>query len=281
MNQVNSSHQSVMASGFRNWLHEVIFETDTRAGRQFDIALLFAIGLSVLIVILESVQTLHDLYFDFFYVVEWLFTILFSIEYFLRLYCVKKPFRYAISFLGLIDLLSILPTYLSLLVGGAQALMVIRILRLLRLFRILKLPKFLSQSQIIIESLKASKEKISVFVLVILLLTFVFGAIMYFVEGRTNPGFDNIPRSIYWCVVTLTTVGYGDISPITPIGQFLSSLLMIFGYAIIAVPTGIVTAEMVKKVYHPAHISGQVCRNCNNEGHDHDAIFCKYCGEKL
>jgi voltage-gated potassium channel len=266
---------------FLNRLHEIIFESDTRAGRLFDILLLLAIVLSVIVVLLESVHSVHDYSPIFFVSVEWFFTILFSLEYILRLVCIKKPIKYVLSFFGIIDLLSILPTYLSLFVGGAQALMVIRILRLLRIFRIFKLPKFLTQGQMILESLKASKEKIYVFIFSVLLLTFVFGAIMYFIEGKSNPGFDNIPRSIYWCIVTMTTVGYGDISPQTPLGQFLASVLMIFGYAIIAVPTGIVTAEMIKKFRHPSHISGQVCRSCNREGHDHDAEYCKYCGDKL
>jgi len=262
-------------------LHEIIFESDTRAGKWFDIVLLLTIVLSVLVVLLESVQSIHNYSPALFISLEWFFTILFSIEYMVRLMCVKKPIKYALSFFGIIDLLSILPTYLSLFIGGAQALMVIRILRLLRIFRIFKLPKFLTQGQMILDSLKASKEKIYVFIFSVLLLTFVFGAIMYFIEGKSNPGFDNIPRSIYWCIVTMTTVGYGDISPQTPLGQFLASVLMIFGYAIIAVPTGIVTAEMIKKFRHPSHISGQVCRSCNREGHDHDALYCKYCGDKL
>jgi voltage-gated potassium channel len=265
----------------RNRLHEIIFETDTRAGRIFDIVLLIAIVFSVMVVVLESVVSIHNSYFVLFYVFEWTFTVLFTIEYLLRLYCVTSKLKYAKSFFGIIDLLSILPTYISLFFGGAQALMVIRILRLLRIFRILKLPKLLNQGRVILDSLKASREKIFVFIFTVLLITLVFGAVMHLVEGGTNPGFNNIPRSIYWCIVTMTTVGYGDISPQTPLGQFLASVLMIFGYAIIAVPTGIVTAEMVKRVRHPAHVSGQVCQNCAREGHDHDAGYCKFCGEKL
>ncbi len=269
------------STSLREQLHEIIFEADTRAGKLFDVLLLIAILISVMVVILESVNSLSARFFSQFYAIEWFFTLLFSVEYLLRLYCVKRPLKYASSFFGVIDLLSILPTYLSLFIGGMQALMVIRMLRLLRVFRIFKLTGLLNQGQVIMESLRASKAKISVFVFAVLLLTFVFGSVMYFVEGSVNAGFDNIPRSIYWCIVTMTTVGYGDIAPQTSIGQFLASILMIFGYAIIAVPTGIVTAEMVKKARHPVHISTQVCRNCSAEGHDPDAVYCKYCGEKL
>lgn len=268
-------------TSLREQLHEIIFEADTRAGRIFDIVLLIAILLSVMVVILESVDSISDRYGQLFYTLEWIFTIIFSVEYVLRLISIWRPLNYVVSFFGVIDLLSILPTYLSLFIGGAQSLMVIRLLRLLRIFRIMKLTNLLNQGRIILESLRASRDKILVFVFAVLLLTVVFGAVMYFVEGNTNAGFDNIPRSIYWCIVTMTTVGYGDISPQTAVGQFFASMIMILGYAIIAVPTGIVTAEMVKKIRHPNHITTQVCRNCSAEGHDHDAVFCKYCGEKL
>lgn len=262
-------------------LHEIIFEADTKEGKYFDIALLVAIVLSVVVVLLESVQSYFERYTDLFWALEWFFTFIFTIEYFLRLYSVKSSFKYAKSFFGIIDLISILPTYISIFFGGTQVFMVIRIFRLIRVFRILKLTHLLIQGRLIIESLKASKEKIFVFLFVVILATFSFGAIMYFVEGVKNPGFDSIPRSIYWCIVTLTTVGYGDISPVTPLGQFLASLLMILGYSIIAVPTGIVTANMVNIFKRESDFNTQVCPNCAREGHDLDASFCKYCGEEL
>ncbi len=258
----------------------VIFEADTPAGRRFDMFLLAAILLSVLVVMLESVKSFSEGYHNLFVALEWFFTVIFTVEYLLRLYSVKNRLRYVTSFFGVIDLVSILPTYLSVLLGGTQSLMVIRVLRLLRVFRIFKLTGLINQGNVILESLKASRGKISIFLFAVLLVTLVFGSVMYFIEGGVNEGFDSIPRSIYWCVVTLTTVGYGDISPVTAIGQFLASMLMLIGYSIIAVPTGIITSELVKKVT-PRNFSTQVCPNCTKEGHDKDAEFCKYCGDKL
>jgi len=263
-------------------LHEVIFEADTDAGKLFDVILLIAILASVVVVILESVPNLDDRYGPYFRAIEWIFTIFFTIEYGLRLYAVYKPIKYAASFFGVIDLLSILPTYLSLFFAGTQSLMIVRGLRLLRVFRIFKLANFLVQGQVIIAALKSSRAKISVFVIFILIIVSIFGSIMYLVEGSQNPQFDSIPRSIYWAIVTLTTVGYGDISPVTSFGQFIAAIIMISGYAIIAVPTGIVTAEVIGASNRKeGKISSQNCRYCSMDGHDKDAIYCKYCGEKL
>lgn len=261
-------------------IHEVIFEADTPAGKAFDVALLILIMASVLVVMLESVQELHERFFGFFYALEWGFTIIFTIEYLLRLYCVYRPAKYAGSFFGIVDLLSILPTYISLFVYGTQYLLVIRALRLFRVFRIFKLGHFLTEGEVIVRALKASRAKITVFLTFVLLLVLIIGSVMYLVEGGQNEGFSSIPRSIYWTIVTLTTVGYGDITPATELGQFLSAFIMILGYGIIAVPTGIVSAEMVAGRQRPAR-NTQSCRYCGREGHADDAVYCMYCGAKL
>ncbi|HRD81379.1 MAG: ion transporter [Saprospiraceae bacterium] len=273
MNQ-NSNRQAL-----RDRLFTIIFEADTPAGKIFDVSLLVAILLSVLVVMLESVKTFPDEVHHLFVVLEWVFTIFFTIEYLLRLYTVGNRLKYAASFFGIIDLVSILPTYLSFILGGAQSLMVIRILRLLRVFRIFKLTGLMDHGNHIAGALKASRYKISIFLYVVVLVTFVFGSVMYFVEGGVNESFDSIPRSVYWCIVTITTVGYGDISPVTPLGQFLASVLMIIGYSIIAVPTGIITSEIMRKP--PEKITTQVCPHCLSEGHDADAVYCKFCGGHL
>lgn len=264
-------------------MHEVIFEAETKAGKRFDIILLIAILASVIIVILESVPAYQEKYGTFFVTLEWVFTIFFTIEYILRLYTVYHPRKYATSFFGIIDLMSILPTYLSFIFAGTHSLMIVRGLRLLRVFRIFKLGNFLTEGQIIISALKASRAKISVFIIFVLIMVSIFGSIMYLVEGSQNPQFDSIPRSIYWAIVTLTTVGYGDISPVTSFGQFIAAIIMISGYAIIAVPTGIVTAEAMDAANRKRKnkVTSQTCRYCSEEGHDKDAIHCKYCGEKL
>ncbi|MBX2889932.1 MAG: ion transporter [Saprospiraceae bacterium] len=264
--------------GFRAKLHEVIFEADTKAGKRFDLALLGLILLSVAVVMLETIPTLHERYFHWFYAIEWFFTVIFTIEYLLRLYVVNAPLRYAKSTFGLIDLVSILPTYLSLFVAGSQTLLVVRILRLLRVFRILRMGRFLWAGHIISRALKASRHKLVVFVFFVAQLVIIIGAVMYFVEGPSNDGFSSIPQSIYWAVVTLTTVGFGDVTPETPFGKFLATLVMVIGYAIIAVPTGIVSAELVA---NQKQNNTQVCRHCSQEGHDDDATHCKYCGWKL
>ena len=259
-------------------IHEIIFEADTSTGKLFDVVLLVAIIASVITVMLESVEAINKPYHHIFVILEWFFTILFTIEYGLRLYAVRSKIKYATSFYGIIDLLSILPTYLSLLFTGSQYLLVIRALRLLRVFRIFKLGQYMKEADIIANALKASRTKISVFILFVLILVTIMGSIMYLVESEKNSDFTSIPRSIYWAIVTLTTVGYGDISPTTTLGQFLSSIVMILGYAVIAVPTGIVSAEFIKDY---KEVNSIACRNCSEEGHDNDADYCKYCGEQL
>jgi len=263
----------------RDRLFTIIFEADTPAGKMFDILLLIAILLSVLVVMLESVKTFSDWVHNLLVLFEWFFTVIFTAEYLFRLYSTRNRAKYATSFFGIIDLVSILPTYLSLFLGGVHSLMVIRILRLLRVFRIFKLTGLVDQGNHIAGALKASRHKISIFLYVVILVTVVFGSVMYFVEGGVNERFDSIPRSVYWCIVTITTVGYGDISPVTPLGQFLASVLMIIGYSIIAVPTGIITSEMMRKT--PETITTQVCPHCMREGHDADAGYCKFCGGDL
>ncbi len=261
-------------------IHEIIFEADTREGKMFDIILLGAILLSVIIVMLESVPSYSEKYSTLFIVLEWFFTFIFTVEYILRIYSVYRPWKYVTSFYGIIDLLSILPAFLGLFFAGTHSLMVIRGFRLIRVFRIFKLANFLNEGQMIVKALKTSRTKIALFVGFILILVCFFGSIMYLVEGKTNSGFDSIPRSMYWAIVTLTTVGYGDISPQTTLGQFIASIIMMAGYAILAVPTGIVTNEVLK-ANETKQISGQSCQFCSLEGLDIDAIFCKHCGEKL
>jgi voltage-gated potassium channel len=260
-------------------LHEIIFESDTPAGKAFDIVLLAAILLSVLVVLLDSVPSLHAQFEDFFLIMEWTFTLLFTLEYGLRLISLKQPHKYAKSALGIIDVLAILPTYLSLLLAGTQYLMVVRALRLLRVFRIFKMVQFLGEGRSLALAILSSMRKISLFVFFVLLFVVILGSVMYLVEGEEN-GFTSIPESIYWAIVTLTTVGYGDISPGTPLGKFIASLIMICGYGIIAVPTGIITTEMALKAgMGPS--DNRACSNCSKEGHDYNAAFCKFCGEKL
>ncbi len=264
---------------FKEHLHEIIFEADTPMGKLFDEILIAAIIASVLVVMLESVVHYETIFGELFYILEWIFTIIFTIEYVFRLYVVYRPIKYATSFFGIIDLLSILPTYVSIFITGAQSLLVIRILRLLRIFRIFKLAHYLDGSQIIINALKSSRAKITVFLSFILVMVTIIGAIMYLVEGgQENSDFTSIPRSIYWAIVTLTTVGYGDITPVTEFGQFLSAIVMILGYSVIAVPTGIVSAEMARPL---KKTNTQCCRFCGKEGHDDDALHCKYCGELI
>jgi voltage-gated potassium channel len=264
----------------RDLIHEVIFEADTPAGKAFDVALLIAILLSVVVVMLETTSSVAAKIGGFLHTVEWILTIFFTIEYALRLYCVNKPLKYATSFFGVVDLLAILPTYISLILAGAQALLVIRILRLLRIFRVFKLVRYMRQGRVILAAMRNSGPKIAVFILFVLLLVTIFGSIMYLVEGGTNEGFDSIPRSIYWAIVTLTTVGYGDISPVTSFGQFIAAAIMILGYSIIAVPTGIVTAEMTRRIYDQPQ-STEACRGCGGEGHVSGAQFCHHCGDEL
>ena len=263
---------------WRHRLHEVIFEADTPAGRAFDIALMIAIVLSVAAVLLESVAGLRARWGGLLRAAEWAFTILFTVEYLVRLSCVRRPMRYARSFFGLVDLLAILPTYLSLLLPGAQSLLVIRALRLLRVFRVLKLARFLGEAQDLTDALRSSARKILVFLLGVLTLVLITGSVLYLVEGEEN-GFTSIPLSIYWAIVTMTTVGYGDLVPQTVLGKFLASFVMILGYGIIAVPTGIVTVEISRRLSSP--ISTQACPHCMAEGHVPQARYCHACGEGL
>lgn len=263
---------------WKSRLHEIIFEADTPAGKIFDVVLIISIIASVITVILESVGAFRAAFGQYLYLAEWFFTILFTIEYLLRLACVGHPQRYATSFFGIVDLLAVVPTYASIFIPGSQSLIVIRTLRLLRTFRVFKLSAYLSEAKIIMAALRASTKKISVFLSAVLTIVIIIGSLMYVIEGDAH-GFTSIPTSIYWAIVTLTTVGYGDISPQTPAGKALASLVMIIGYAIIAVPTGIVSVEMgyaIKKA-----VSTQVCRQCAAEGHDQDAKHCKYCGAPL
>lgn len=267
-----------MTNNWRHKLHEVIFEADTPAGKLFDVLLLVFILLSLGVVMIDSVEPIHNEYKEQLYLAEWIFTIIFTIEYVLRILSVKKPFKYIFSFYGVIDLVSILPTYVGIYYGGqVNFLRVLRSLRFLRLFKVLKLNQFTEEAGNMARALNESKTKISVFIFTVLCLCMILGSLMYIVEGKEN-GFTSIPRSIYWSIVTLTTVGFGDISPVTPLGQFIASVIMILGYGIIAVPTGIVTAGIIKK---ESSSNTQVCRSCNREGHSDDAIYCKYCGDKL
>jgi voltage-gated potassium channel len=259
-------------------LYEIIFEADTRAGKAFDIVLLCLIVLSLVSVMLESVGQLQERYGDLFHHTELAITGIFTLEYFTRMYVVRRPFTYIFSFYGLVDLVAILPTYLAFFFVGAQSLLVIRGLRLVRIFRIFKMARYTSAARTIVQSLLNSWAKISVFLLGVLTIVIIIGATMYLIEGPAS-GFDSIPKGIYWAIVTLTTVGFGDITPITPIGQVFASFVMLLGYAIIAVPTGIVTVEMVRQM--SGEMTTQVCPECLKEGHTHDAKHCKYCGAEL
>lgn len=261
----------------RQKVYEIIFEAETPGGRLFDVLLLVAIAFSVAAVLLESMSGIRVQYGVWLRAAEWVFTGLFTIEYLLRIWCVRKPWPYVKSFYGLVDLLAILPTYISLFVVGAQSLLVIRALRLLRIFRILKLIHFVRESRVLVQALYASRIKIAVFMGAVLTLVLILGSMMYLIEGEEN-GFTSIPRSIYWAVVTLTTVGYGDITPKTPIGQFFSAVVMILGYAIIAIPTGIVSVELAQATRRQFTRN---CSNCSVEGHDEDAKYCRCCGEAL
>ncbi|WP_106477565.1 ion transporter [Phytohalomonas tamaricis] len=263
----------------REHLFKIIFEADTRAGKIFDIALITVILLSVIVVMLDSVPGLNARYAKQFFVLEWVFTGLFTIEYIARLYCINQPTRYARSFYGVIDLLSILPSWISLVIPGAQTLLVVRILRVMRVFRILRLMGFVGEGQMLVQALQRSQRKILMFLVTILSLITIFGSCMYLIEPA-EAGFTSIPRALYWAVVTLTTVGYGDIAPVTPLGQFLSSIMMILGYSIIAVPTGVFSAEVMRAMRYENE-SDETCPGCGHEGHAKDARYCKRCGTWL
>ncbi|MCH2559149.1 MAG: ion transporter [Alcanivorax sp.] len=259
------------------WRH-IIFGTDTPAGRWFDQLLILAIIASVVAVTLDSVQSIHQRHGTLLYAAEWFFTLLFTLEYIIRLWVSDRPLRYARSFYGVVDLVSVIPTYLSLLLPGANYLLTIRALRVLRVFRVLKLAHLMDEANQLGSTLVRTRRKIGVFMFAVVVVIIIFGSLMYVVEGPAN-GFTSIPRSIYWAIVTITTVGYGDISPQTPFGQAVASLAMITGYAIIAVPTGIVTAEMSRA--HMVKRYERECPNCHRHDHDPDARFCKQCGTGL
>lgn len=266
-----------------NWkkrLHEIIYEADTPAGKWFDIVLLVLIITSVLVVMLESVSHIHQDYAKELDIIEWIITILFTFEYIARLTVIKKPSEYIFSFYGIVDFFSTIPKYLSLFFVGSHALIALRALRLLRVFRILKLARFIGEGNLMLKALKASRAKILVFLLTVFMLCVILGTIMYMIEGDANSGFTSIPRSVYWSIVTLTTVGYGDIAPATSLGQFVAAIIMILGYAIIAVPTGIVTSEMAKNKGR-INLNTQHCSNCNNNDHTDNAQFCHECGYHL
>lgn len=265
-------------AAWRLQLHEIIFEADTPLGKLFDLILIIAILLSVVAVMLDSVAGVRAQHGRALYVIEWFFTVLFTVEYVCRIVSLGNPMRYVRSFYGVVDLLSILPTYLSLLITGAQYLMVIRVLRLLRIFRILKLARYLNEAEVLLKAVRASFRKISIFLFVVLTLVLVFGALLYIIEGDKN-GFTSIGISCYWAITTLTTVGYGDISPQTPLGRAVASVIMILGYGVIAVPTGIVTAELVSPIVEK--VSTQACPDCGAEKHSYDARYCKHCGTEL
>lgn len=269
--------------GWRARVHEIIFGIDTPAGRAFDIGLVVAILLSILVVVLDSVPVIRAQHKDLMYALEWGFTLLFTVEYLARLATVRHPLRYALSFYGVIDLLSVLPTYVSLLVPGSEALLDIRILRLLRVFRIFKLTLYIDEYTRLAEALAASRRKIMVFLSVVVMAVLILGTVMYVVEGPDN-GFTSIPTAMYWAIVTMTTVGYGDITPQTPLGKGIASFMMLLGWGILAVPTGIVTAEMTARRGDRRGGAARLpraCEDCGSTGHEAGARFCKDCGAGL
>ena len=265
-------------SPWRARLHEVIFEADTPAGKTFDLVLIICILASVVAVMLESVAPIREQYGRYLYAAEWFFTIIFTIEYVLRLICIGRPLKYATSFFGIVDLLAVIPTYLDLLLPGSRFLLVIRILRLLRIFRVLKLVQYVSEANFLLQAMRTGRRKIIIFLSTVVTIAVIMGSAMYVIEGEAH-GFTSIPRSVYWAIVTMTTVGYGDVSPETSLGQTLAAVLMILGYSIIAVPTGIVTAEMTRG--RDKKVTTQSCPECSAEGHDADAKHCKMCGANI
>ena len=274
------------ANNLKSKLHTIIYEADTPMGKLFDVVLLILILVSVILVMLESVTSIDTHYHDFLYFGEWVITIFFTIEYILRIITVKKASNYIFSFYGVIDFLSTIPLYLSFILAGSNALLAVRALRLLRVFRILKITRYMGEANKLNKALRDSKPKILVFLFAVLILSIIAGTIMYLVEGEQS-GFVSIPISVYWCIVTLTTVGFGDIAPVTPLGQFIAAIIMIMGYGIIAVPTGIVSAEYASKKTHTVddpeyiHVNTQSCQNCNENNHHDNAEFCHKCGSTL
>jgi len=271
-------HNAPEPGTWRARWYVIIFESDTPAGRRFDVFLLLTILASLVVIMLETIPSWVQHYRAYFTAAEWFFTLLFTAEYLLRLYIVKRPTRYIFSFYGLVDLISVLPSYLAIAIGGAQYFIVIRSLRLMRVFRVLKMMRFIGEAQVLSNALRASRQKITVFIIAVVCATVILGTMMYLIEGPEN-GFTSIPKAIYWCIVTLTTVGYGDISPQTPLGQILASVIMILGYGIIAVPTGIVTSEISKQ--SRLDLVDVNCSGCGKSGHRSNARYCQFCGEEL
>lgn len=268
----------------KNWktkLHGIIYEADTPSGKLFDIVLLIAIIASIILVMLESVKSFDAKYHTFLNISEWIITILFSVEYIARIITVKKPLKYVFSFYGIVDLLSTIPKYLSFFLIGSHSLVALRALRLMCIFRILKLARYIGESTNFVRALKVSRAKIAVFISFVLILCTILGTVMYLIESGEDSGFTSIPRSVYWAIVTLTTVGYGDIAPITPLGQFIASFIMIMGYGIIAIPTGIVSSEMTKSSRRTVQTNTRSCSNCLSEKHRDNAEYCYNCGELL
>ncbi|WP_369943320.1 ion transporter [Xanthomonas medicagonis] len=269
--------------GWRRRWFDIIYRHDTRSSRNFDLLLVAAIVASVAVIMADSVPALHARHAGTLYVLEWGFTALFTAEYALRLATVKRPLRYALSFWGVIDLLSTLPTYISFRLPGAQTLLVVRVLRVLRLFRILKLTRYVEESSLLVDALWRSRRKVFVFLFTVITLVVIFGALMYVVEGPAN-GFTSIPTAMYWAVVTMATVGFGDIAPLTPLGRAITSVLILIGYSIIAVPTGIYTAELANSLRDADRRHAPDRRNCTHcglQGHDPGAGYCRNCGQPL
>lgn len=265
-------------SELKTTLYSIIFGTESKAGKLFDVALICVIVMSVLILMLDSVVSVAIRFGSLLFILEWMFTIVFTIEFIVRLYCCPNHWRYLRSFYGVIDLCSVLPSYLALFFPGANYILVVRLLRVLRVFRVLKLARYLSEANVLVRSMMLSRRKVSVFFLVILILAVIFGSIMYVVEGPEN-GFTSIPTSIYWTIVTITTVGYGDITPQTALGQVVAAAVMLTGYSILTVPTGILTAELAMEIQRAK--GSVVCKQCSKSGHDVDAVYCKYCGSTM
>lgn len=277
-NKSHEPHEPHPVAPWRQAIFRVIFEMDTPAGKAFDVALIWAILLSLLVVILDSVESIRGRFPVTLEGLEWFFTGIFTLEFLTRLISVRRPLRYVISPFGVIDVLAILPTYLGLFYGGAQTLLVIRTLRLLRVFRVFKLTQYLSEADVLMSALRGSRRKILIFLLFVLSLAVIMGSLMYLIEGEKG-GFTSIPRGMYWAIVTMTTVGYGDIAPRTVPGQALAGMLMILGYAIIAVPTGIVSVEMAQA--QRDFSQDRACHGCGKQGHDADAAYCKFCGSEI
>ena len=275
---MTKNRQSVQRADWRDNLHTIIFEAETPGGKVFDVLLLISIVLSLMAVILDSVGSIHSAYGDLLIRIEWVFTFLFSIEYVLRVICVKRPSQYIKSFYGIVDLLAVLPTYLAFFVGGTQSFLVIRSIRLLRMFRIFKLARYSSEAEVLVQAIRASRRKITIFIGAGMTIVVIMGSVMHLIEGPQN-GFADIPSSMYWAIVTMTTVGYGDVVPQTVLGKMIASAIMILGYGMIAVPTGIVSVELA----HASRlsISTRTCPGCSREGHDLDALCCRFCGERL